>query len=641
MKKLLFSLSIAAFLGAACLGGALATKKQAVSEVKATTAADTEERYVPTDTFSVLHASEGKNIGDLLRGRNERFWWGNPDPNNWDSQERTFNGMDSFADTIHKAGGEGWTGAIQSPTQTVTDNSRRYISFLFGGGAEEAGKGKIFINIWSPSLNKDVVVDLRPKFDGSGTFDDKDAKFNAPVTCNMVFFYLELPEELKLNDTYAVYVKDEKTSSFGGFTFGSLFVNQKLEDVARHFSAHKAQMKLNEFTSDWNRNANEYVINTIYADSYYDAVRAKEVELADADTGFETNYRLADWAYDQNESRAGNDVDLISIDYSNIYSSADVKANFTERMPMNKTGNMFLNGDTSGVAEDCRYKIVSSAFKLSGTGLVSVKMGGKSTRISLLRADTLAELAHVDNPGFNDPSGGVSNIATSGCRCNTMARTYIDWSAYLYSTVGYQVRIALSDYRVGGDWGLSYFDELITRYDTLPGLPIDRVEQQYGENPTYYCEVPNFYVGSDETDFGVAFNFVHDYLETARSGDTNACSVANSNAMKALYTRYSELSANALAVVNASVDYNHITEGNWYETKSTITGEGEGNNYVGTVGQNVAYLSQFSASTSNSFRLLDSINSDSNITMIIVISAIAVVSCVFVVAVYRRKKLHK
>ena len=632
MKKLLFSLGLTAVFGAACLGASL-SNNQAFKEASAEAASA--ERYIPTDTFFTLQMNYDKSIGDLLRGRNDRFW--NGQGSGFDGQERTFNAMDTFADSIHRAGGEGWIGAIQSPDITYTNSSRKYISFLFGGGS-----GNIFINIWSPSLGKNVIENVHTKFDNTGGFDESkpdEEKLNAPVSCNMVFMYLELPDEL-LNQTYAVFVRDGKDSDYGGFTFGSLYVDQTIEDVARHFSAHKAQLKLNEFTSIWNRNANEYILNTTYMTDYYATLRSEEAKLADADTGFEVNNRLSDWAYDQNESRAGNDVDLISIDFNSIYSTADVKANFTERMPMNKTGNMFLNGDTSGVGEDNRYKIVSSAFKLSGTGLVSVKMGGKSTRISLLRADTLAELDHVDNPGFNDPSGGVGNVATSGCRCNTMARTYIDWSAYLYSTVGYQVRIALADYRVGGDWGLSYFDELVTRYDTLPGLPVDRIEQQFNDTPVYYGEVPNFYVGSDETDFGVAFNFVNDYLNTARRGGTKACNVVNSNEMKALYARYSGLNANAKAVVDASSDFNHITNGDWWLTRSTVTGEGEGNNYVGFVGANVTYFAQFGASSPSLLVNLGVFGENNNTSMIAIIVALVAITSIMFVIVYRRKKTN-
>ena len=579
MKKILTLLSLTLAGGALVLGSAISTAPKKVNEAKAD--APTYTTYVNLTDGWIEHTdgSASKTVGELLRGRNDRFWSGNSDPNNWDSQERTFNGMDSFIDTIHKAGGEGWRGNYRTPELELHDEDHRYISFLFGGGETD-----IFVNVWHvryangsevfpEGYNRNVIEGERPFFDGSGTFDNKEAKINAPRTCNMTFRYYRLPDSISVGDKYLIFVRDGKQSGYGGFTFGDVHVNQTLEDCARSFSAHKAQMKINEFTSDWNRNANESVLNFYANDSYYAAVRTVEAALTDANDGFEINNRLSKWCYDQPNSTYENG-DLAGINFDYIYSDKEWKwgGHFYDNdgmMPTNKTGNLFLTGEPDdmdgpncGLPESAKYRLISHEFTLSGTGLISAKIGGHYAKLSLLDSNFNVLLSTGNNPSFVDAD--MTNFVTSGARMCTMTRTYLDCSAYLNQ----RVHIAIEDSQTGGGWNLAYFDEIVTKYDSLPGFKLDVVHQNKRNNDVYNGVIKDKLVVGETyiAAFKEAYDFLQTYYSTVRVEGKNFSFCSDRISEKeALETSYNGLSATAKTVVDASEDFHYGNEVGYYD----------------------------------------------------------------------------
>lgn len=541
------------------------------------------QTYVPVSSGWIENTdgSAETTVGAATRGRNDRFWTGNADTNNFDSQERTFNAMDDFIDTIHRAnGGEGWRGAYRTPELVLHDNNHRYISFLFGGGGDD-----IFINIFQVSGEAgsgDRITNIRTALDTRGSFDDNkgksdEEKLNAPISCNMVFKYYELPNEIQPNDRFLIYVRDGRTGGYGGFTFGDVHINQTLEDCARSFSAHKAQMKLNEFTSPWNRNANEFVLNYYATDSYYEDVRDAEADLTDADDDFEINNRLSNWAYDQQNSTFENG-NLASINYNSIYSDKVCKwgSYFYDndgRMPTNKTGSLFLSGEPEGMdgpncglPETAKYRIVSPEFELSGTGLISAKIGGHFTALQLLNSsyEVIATTGDV-NPSFVDAD--ITNIAQSGARLNTMVRTYLDCGAF----VGQRVHVALADTRTGGDWNLAYFDEVVTNYATLPALNVDLIQQHIGksESDFYHGYILDQYVDNGHNSvFKEAFDFLQVYYANFRS-PTNGFDIAQADddAKLAVANAYLPLSSDAKTLIGQSVDVRYtetFDEATWF-----------------------------------------------------------------------------
>ena len=488
------------------------------------------QTYVPVSSGWIENTdgSAETTVGAATRGRNDRFWTGNADTNDFNSQERTFNAMDDFIDTIHRAnGGEGWRGAYRTPELVLHDNEHRYVSFLFGGGGDD-----IFINIFQVSGaagSGDRIAGIRTALDKTGSFDDNKGKsdaekLNAPISCNMVFKYYELPNEIQPGDHFLIYVRDGRTGDYGGFTFGGIHINQTLSDVARSFSAHKAQMKLNEFTSPWNRNANEYVLNYYANDAYYASVRTAEAALTDADDDFEINNRLSNWAYDQANSTYENG-NLAGINCNSIYSDKGWKwgSYFYDNngmMPTNKEGNMFLTGEPDdsdgpncGLPESAKYRLVSPEFELTGTGLISAKLGGHFAALQLLDSsyNVIATTGDV-NPAY--VAGDMTNIALSGARLNTMVRVYLDGGAY----VGQRVHVALADTRTGGDWNLAYFDDVKTNYATNPIFKIEKFEQHSNTDTYSYGFILDKYVDNGHNSvFKEAYDFLQVYYASLRS----------------------------------------------------------------------------------------------------------------------------
>ena len=646
MKKSLLAFIPLGILGCLAIGGASAafanqTKLSAAPAPihNAYFEAPAFQTYVPVGDgwVETTDGSEKTEVGDIIRGRGERFWSGG---SGFDSQERTFNAMDEFVDTIHKAKGrEGWRGAYRTPELTLADNDHRYISFLFGGG-----EGDIFINIFQVSGEAgsgDRIAGIRTAFNldsENGNYDsnkDKDdsLKKNAPISCNMVFKYFELPAEIKPGDRFLIYVRDGKTSDYGGFTFGGIHINQTLEDVAKYFSAHKKQVDINGYTSPWNRNASDFVLNYYATDAYYSTVRTAEAALTDADDNFEINDHLSSWAFDYEFSTA-------PLDFNQVSSDRDGK-DWTERMPANKTGNRFFNADTTGIGEGEKYRFVSNEFTLGGTGFVSAKLGGGTAVMSLidnegneLVSSRIAEATgtNILNAGFHDAS--VANIMASGARLNTMSRTYLDASAHL----GKRVRVVLSDDRTGGNWGLAYFDEVVTKYDVVPHLRVDQIEQQWGENPTYHGVVSDKYVGSLSTNFGKAYDFVQRYYSLMRNPTNGVswCDMLNNDDVKNLLSEYKGLALEVKSLVDNAQDYDFGKDA----TSENFFNEEADTSY--TIGETMAYIDSVVSLGSPSGSVLPNISgNDSGSTIIITFASVALFSGLAIgLIVYKRKKAN-
>ena len=495
------------------------------------------QTYVPVRTGWIERTDNGADYYGLnetdfnkyVRGRNERFWWGNADPNNWDSQERTFNAVDDFIDSV-KEGGNGARINYRTPELTLTDRNHRYICFNYSG----LESNDIFINVFNVTKGHDAVTNVKTFFreTPNGTFDDNKGKVDSEkkygeITCNQTFRYIELPEDIETGNKFLLYVHDGSQAGFGFFTFGGLYINQTLSDVARHFSVHKTQMVLNKKlnTSAWNNNAIDYVLNFYNTDDYYAPIRALE-NFTDANDDFEVNTNLSNWGYDQLNSTYENG-NYASLNYSSIYSDEGWKwgSYFYDndgRMPANKTGNLYLTGEpddtdghTCGLPETAKYRIVSQEFTLSGTGLISAKIGGHYAALQLLDSsfNVIATTGDV-NPSFVDAD--ITNIALSGARLNTMTRTYLDCGEF----VGQRVHVALADTRTGGDWNLAYFDEVVTNYATLPAFQVDLIQQHIGksESDYYHGYVLDQYVDNGHNSvFKEAYDFLQVYYASLRS----------------------------------------------------------------------------------------------------------------------------
>ena len=130
-----------------------------------------------------------------------------------------------------------------------------------------------------------------------------------------------------------------------------------------------------------------------------------------------------------------------------------------ERIPYNQSGKYHLDGWNTGIGEEKTWGVRSTEFILSGSGWISVKMGGRTAGVKVFRADGtqigLYRADHYSDTGFPD--------VTKGSWADM--RTYaIDLSDY----VGERLYLELWDAEEGGNWGHAFFDEVITYYETAP-----------------------------------------------------------------------------------------------------------------------------------------------------------------------------
>ncbi len=615
MKKILTALGLAAIAGGLTVGAVkLGTKK--VEQVKAD---EVVTKYLPmNDTNFYRGGFSDVAMGNLISGRFETFH----------GDRRSYNAMDNFLNTMAKVG-EGETGWVRSVRWV---HKGGYVSFLLGGN------GNNFVNIWAePEEGKEnganVFANIKNDFHASrdsydSAYENGEAS-DFELSANMALKYFYIPDEY-IGRELIVYIEDCTTSYYGGVVFGDLRVNQTLEEVARTFAAHKQQIALDAQSTTQNNYSATYMLNTYYVGAGYSALATAESSLDNADEGFET-YGLSNWAYDRAFSNA-------NINVATIVSNNDAK-DWTERMPANKTGNLYVNADGSGIAEDAKYRLISNEFTLSGTGFISAKLGGGTAVMSLIDS-TGAELVtsriaeatgtNILNKGFVD-NGGVGNIMSSGSRFNTMSRTYLDASAHL----GKKVRVVLSDDRTGGNWGLAYFDEVVTKYASVPTFKVDKIQQQWNESPLYHGVVVDQYVGSASTDFGKAYDFVTRYYGLMRSSahGFSWCTISEDDDVKALLAEYKTLTANVANIVSASMDYSFgasATSENFYLTEADVS-------Y--TIGQTMTALdNELSPSSNKTIAMFDT--NASAITFIIVVSVlgIAVASLVAAYSVLKKRK---
>lgn len=130
-----------------------------------------------------------------------------------------------------------------------------------------------------------------------------------------------------------------------------------------------------------------------------------------------------------------------------------------EKIPYNQSGKYHLDGWNTGIDEQRTWGVKSTNFILGGSGWISVKMGGRTAAVKVFKADGtqigLYRANHFKDDGFPD--------VTKGSWADM--RTYaIDLSEY----VGETLYLELWDVEEGGGWGLAFFDEVVTYYETAP-----------------------------------------------------------------------------------------------------------------------------------------------------------------------------
>ena len=156
-----------------------------------------------------------------------------------------------------------------------------------------------------------------------------------------------------------------------------------------------------------------------------------------------------------------------------------------EKLPFNNNG-YFLSGFDTGIAEADSWSVRSSAFTLSGSGYISVRMGGNAAALKIFKADGTLIGTYKPNH-FSDANFPFEGDGEGKGSWACMRTYFIDLSGH----IGEELYLELHD-TGSGAWANAFFDEVITYYGTAPDIengfdtvtaPVGREEEEiiYGE----------------------------------------------------------------------------------------------------------------------------------------------------------------
>ena len=435
--------------------------------------------------------------------------------------------------------------------------------------------------------------------------------------------------EIGFDDELFIRVCDNTNNASAGEykfnTFGYLHVNASETDVSDAIWTH-----INSLSASYDVGNNEVHYRIHRTMNFYLTGKAKNLltlsanKNVSADENFDSNADfLSRWYRDTNFDLIGwddngyhethNINDHYHKGWDTIISSAENHQN--DYMPFNKTGSGFFKGfyepgysggksekdGASGFMDTdaSRYRFVTKPFVLSGTGFVSVKMGGRTASLHVLQGEL--ELAFIDLKTFNTSSGSGNNVTTGFNAC-TMVRHIINLSEFKNQVI----QLAIADVDIGVNYGAICFDELITKYDSYPTFKVDTTVQQgigggiYNNN--YYldqyvsCIDKNAGAGrpegidyvnperpsitADSTPVAEAYGFLSSFYSQVRvQSNTQKFSwCKDTSNFETLVSAYVGLGTDAKAIVDASEDFHYgdlhgvLVDNNTYYTSSIFKG---------------------------------------------------------------------
>lgn len=575
MKKPMMLLSLPAALLLLGAGSPTPSTPKAASPSISIKKADHESvrKYIPMEDGAWV----GNGLEKCLANRNDAFWNG-----------RSFNALDRF---YRGEAREGQQGTLVSPTWVQSED---YITFTLGGHAVNS-----FVGIFNA---EDDVNDATPL----ARVDNNEWFIDPSRSCNMGVRFIDASnfkgKEVKLA------LVDRDTSGFGFLNFGALQVNQTKAEVASTIDLHKNILVRgapvgSDAPANSNDEARAKTLEWYKRDEYKPFIEANgTIDRYNLDFEMEGNHLElfgSDTSFEGGRNDLGFFYDLMISDRDSYW--------WNEHMPFNKTGNRFLCsqnglllndhiGESNGDLEANKFRMVSPLFTLSGSGFLSLKMGGATAALQILDENNTV-LSEVTNPAFVTGDNALANVMETQVNMNTMVRTVVDASAYL----GKKIRVGLVDKGAqDGVWSYPNFDELVTYYESVPSFRLDKITQTWGDPVrTYYGERLDYFVAFGESkhpEAKEAYDFLfgtrdaahpigeNGYYSIARAHDKQAsfCSLDASD-LRSLVSRYDALTPSARALVDASQDYQHLMNDgqSWFDVETDATF---------TVGQSMSYI---------------------------------------------------
>ena len=552
---------------------------------------------------------------------------------------RYFGALDDFYDGNRI---EEWTGTIES-ISWIQNEATPYVTFTLGGNVQDSS----YVEIVDENGNNATTVE------GGKIYNNK---FSDPsLSVNMIVKVVEISPEY-FNKPIHLELHDGKTGGFGMIEFGALSPNQSAEEVTNTlwhhgFGGQGTNFKRpdNSDPADSNYAAQEYVWNIYKTDSEYssfmsEAIFPSKTKIVE---GFESGVLSDDWVFDGNygswSDTEGGDSVYPYYDRSEAVSDR-VSTNFCS-IPFNKDGTYFLNGwkgEDGAADEPASYRLLSRPFTLTGTGLISAKLGGRTAQISLYSYDgnkpgpDAKPLVSYHNENFVDSvdvSNGITNV--------TMRRVYLDASAYL----GQTVVLALEDYETGGNWAHAMFDSIDTNVDLADfKFTVDVVTQEK-DGVSKRIGVTDIYrAGASKeglANIKEAHAFLEDYYSTARGKGSlfTYCELPIDD-LNRLVEGYAGLSTEAKAIVDRSDDFSYA---DYLNHKDIV--DYEDDIVLTTVGQSMSNLNSIAETERNSTNGIFAVNQTLNGSSMAAISILAVLLIVgaslFVYLRIRKKKESK
>lgn len=131
-----------------------------------------------------------------------------------------------------------------------------------------------------------------------------------------------------------------------------------------------------------------------------------------------------------------------------------------EELPYNQAGLYHLDGWNTGLDEPSGWQVQSTNFVLSGSGFISVRMGGNAAAVRVFLADG-TEIGYYKQTRFADQN--FPSLAAGGSWAD-MGTYVMDLSEYL----GQEMYIVLCDEVIDAGWAHGFFDEVVTFYAEAP-----------------------------------------------------------------------------------------------------------------------------------------------------------------------------
>ena len=626
-------------LGLGLLGGAIVgvSARKNKSEVKAFDY----ETYIPMESNFFTNWTDSAGT---FAGTDARFW----------GENYSFEALDTF---FRGESAEGWTGTLTSRTWK---QNTQYIYFQLGGAKDYDVTGD--------------PVHLKIHY---GTYFDVFYN-NTFIENPMMFRYFKVPDAayndlMSQGDDFDMYIEiiDAQTSGYGFANFGYLHVNQTEEstsDAMRYY--------LNNLSTDgreWEVNKRKEIQNNFFNNEGLRSVFFRTVSNIDESFSSNDDF-LKHWYFDYNFFN--NDYGPAR-HFDKAIGTDSYRPDASTNMPFNNDGGFFRGWHepslNSGFVESdgLRYRFVSRPFVLSGTGLISIKMAGKAS-LHVLDATVrnsssqAADLAWIDNKGMHT-SGDQVNMALNTFNTTAMVNHVINLEAYLGKTI----QLAICDVDTSG-WSAAYFDTLVSHYASYPGFKVETAVQT-NNSGTFYPVFRDIYINSavksDSNQYGVIYNGSNavntaddnailnhvdasdaraahavwsSYLDVARGGNqgTNYCSVRTSDDMKGVLNAYNDLSATAKQIVCASVDFERVGGGDWYNVAPTIYGV----NHQYNLARSIAYLAEengiVTVTYSSGQATFNNLTRKNNSTVLIIVISVLSISTLAVLLVIKKRRIN-